>query len=64
MLVVACLLWMGTGCSDSPEPSARERCEELRPSVGPAQAWEDISVLQESITEYLALDCAQVLGDD
>lgn len=64
VLVAACLLSTSAGCSDSSEPSARERCRELEPAVEPAQAWEDIRVLQENMTEYLALDCDQVLRDD
>lgn len=61
LVVVAGLFSTGAGCSDSSEPSARERCEELQPAVEPAQAWEDIRVLQQNTSEYLALDCARVL---
>ena len=52
------------GCDSSSEPSAQERCEEIQSEGDPAQAWEDIRVLQEDISEYLALDCARLLDED
>lgn len=60
--IIAALL--SGGCHSTSEPSANERCEEMRSDVDPAQAWEDIRVLQENVAEYRALDCEPVLDED